>query len=335
MRASKCGGRLVQNIPTIDISRQGAGGLTPRDSADLAAACEDHGFFLLAGHGSDDLITRTFHASRRFFALPRAVKRSVVRTEENPLGYFDRELTKQKRDQKEVFDFKAGGHRSRKPNRRQRWPENEGAFKATLIEFFAVFTDLSEQTMTMIFAALGMPGPRIAATMASSFGAEHTSAARLNYYPADDPVPSSERGDINPLGDMALHHHTDPGAITLLLQDDHGGLQARSKTDGWIDVPPEPGTIVVNVGDVMQVWTNDRCTAGVHRVRPVDSADGRYSTPFFYQPRFDAVVEPWVGEGETRHYRPFAWREFIRGRVADNFADYGEDDIQVEKYRVA
>ena len=79
---------------------------------------------------------------------------------------------------------------------------------------------------------------------------------------------------------MALHHRTDPGAITLLLQDDHGGLQAHSTTDGWMDVQPEEGTIVVNIGDVMRVWTNDQCRSGIHRVVPIESEQGEMP-PFF------------------------------------------------------
>jgi len=189
--------------------------------------------------------------------------------------------------------------------------------------------------MSIIFTALGMPDERVVQIMHDGFGTSHTSAARLNYYPAQDPVPSAQRKSINPLGDMALHHHTDPGAITLLLQDAYGGLQARSKTRGWIDVPPSNGTIVVNIGDLLQVWTNDRCTAGVHRVLPVTRSSGRYSTPFFHQPQVDAMVDPWLQAGEKAHYHAFSWREFIRGRVTDNFADYGEDDVQIDRYRVA
>jgi isopenicillin N synthase-like dioxygenase len=134
---------------------------------------------------------------------------------------------------------------------------------------------------------------------------------------------------------MALHHHTDPGAITLLLQDDCGGLQARSRAHGWIDVPPLAGAIVVNVGDILQVWTNDRCTAGVHRVVPITAPQGRISIPFFYQPKVDAVVEPWLAGAETPHYRGFSWQEYIRGRVTDNYSDIGEEDIQIDRYKVA
>ena len=189
--------------------------------------------------------------------------------------------------------------------------------------------------MEMIFVSMGMEAAQSRRLVAASFGPEHSSAARLNYYPAVDPVPETERGAVTPLGDMALHHHTDPGAITLLLQDDHGGLQAHSTEHGWREVEPQAGTIVVNIGDVMQVWTNDRCKSGIHRVLPIASGRGRYSTPFFYQPRFDAVIKPWSNENEPTKYRSFLWKEFIRGRVADNFADYGDDDIQVDKYRVA
>jgi isopenicillin N synthase-like dioxygenase len=329
----------MQHIPNIDIGRYLASDPGNRPSttemAELARACEDHGFFLLSGHGCDELIDAVFSESAAFFAEPKACKMAVYRDENNPLGYYDRELTKQKRDLKEVFDFKAGGHQSRNPTRQTRWPAQRADFQSTLTDFFQRFTELSEQTMAMIFTALGMAEAQVKQTMDDGFGELHSSAARLNYYPAQDPVPPGERGAINPLGDMALHHHTDPGAITLLLQDAHGGLQALSKTDGWIDVPPQAGTIVVNIGDVLQVWTNDRCTAGVHRVLPVHSASGRYSTPFFYQPRIDATVEPWVQAGDQAHYRPFSWREFIRGRVTDNFADYGADDVQIGRYRVA
>ena len=328
----------MRDIPTFNLGRYLAGSM---DSAEqrtalsaVAKACEDHGFFLLSGHGCDTLIDAVFEQSEQFFALSKEDKQAVYRDAENPLGYYDRELTKQKRDQKEVFDFKAGGHQSSNPARQTRWPEQLPEFKLTLSDFFDRFTQLSEQTMAMIFAALGIPEADVKVLCDTGFGERHTSAARLNYYPAEDPVPAADRQHVSALGDLALHHHTDPGAITLLLQDDHGGLQALSKTDGWIDVPPQTGTIVVNVGDVLQVWTNDRCTAGVHRVLPVSSQRGRYSTPFFYQPRVDALVEPWLAPEEQPHYNSFSWRDYIRGRVTDNFADYGESDIQIDRYRI-
>lgn len=77
-----------------------------------------------------------------------------------------------------------------------------------------------------------------------------------------------------------MGHHTDPGVITLLLQDDTGGLQAQARDGSWIDVPPTPGTVVVNLADSVQVWTNDRYRAAVHRVLPMTRRD-RTSIPYF------------------------------------------------------
>jgi len=323
-------------IPTISLAEYEAGQLSATQAQQLLEACEDHGFFLLKDHGCDELIEQTFAASEAFFDLPRADKLTVYRDELNPLGYYDRELTKQKRDLKEVYDFKAGGYISRQAARQTRWPGSPPEFRPTLTRFFEAFTDLSERTMVMIFVALGMPHEQAQSLLQTGFGEQHSSAARLNFYPASDPVPAAERETTTALGNMALHHHTDPGAIPLLLQDSQGGLQAESHKYGWIDVAPAPGTIVVNIGDVLQVWTNDRCTAGCHRVLPVRQASGRYSIPFFYQPRYDAQVEPWVGDAAApARYKSFSWREYIRGRVADNYTDLGQDDIQIAQYRIA
>lgn len=324
----------MQQVPIISLQQFEQGVLPEQELNGLAKACEDHGFFLLRDHGEDKLIADVFDLSAQFFAQPRADKLQLLRDELNPLGYFDRELTKQKRDLKEVYDFKAGGYISSNPAKQTRWPEDEG-FRNKLTDFFATFTSLSERTMLLVFVALGFPKAQAQKLLDDCFGANHSSAARLNYYPKSDPLSMQERKSVNELGDMALHHHTDPGAITLLLQDNHGGLQALSKQDGWIDVTPQPGTIVVNIGDVLQVWSNDRCVAGTHRVLSVQSEVGRYSTPFFYQPKYDAVVEPWVEPGDKANYSAFSWRDYIRGRVTDNFTDVGEDDIQIERYRVA
>lgn len=326
----------MNGVPTIDLQAFRAGKTTPDEWRALDSACSDHGFFMLQGHGADAVIERMWSATRSFFHSPRSLKRSVLRDADNPLGYYDRELTKQKRDQKEVFDFKCGGHQSRNPARQSRWPQLDG-FEAALQAYYDACRGVASEVTCMVFQALGMTPDAARALEVASFGAHHTSAARLNFYPPIDPLPEAERATVNALGDMALHHHTDPGGVTLLLQDAVGGLQAQSRQHGWIDVPPRGNAFVVNLGDVMQVWTNDRYRAAVHRVLPM-AADGagRYSAPFFYQPAYDAEIEPrHVGEGTLPHYHRFTWRDFIRGRVTDNFADIGEDDIQISRYRVA
>ena len=157
---------------------------------------------------------------------------------------------------------------------------------------------------------------------------------RLNHYTVGDPVPLDERDGLAPLGDTALGFHTDPGVLTLLLQDEVGGLQARSLDGDWIDVPPTPGTVVVNLGDCMQVWTNDRYRAAVHRVLPM-SSERRFSIPYFSNPPSDAIIVP-IAElaGAAPLYRSFPWREFSAARGYDNFTDLGIDDAQISDHRI-
>ncbi len=311
-------------VPTVDIRNPSGVSLDALDTA-----CADHGFFLLEGHGLDDLIETTWDSTRAFFASAPANKEAIRRNPEAMLGWYDRELTKRKRDHKEVFDFiDPSIPEDRSPNR---WPEAPDDFRTTMTDFFDAFAGLAADTLSLVQSTLGL-SPAVAATHPSH---RTTSSVRLNHYPVGDPVSADERDGLNPLGDVALGHHTDPGVLTLLLQDDTGGLQAESREHGWIDVEPRPGTIVVNLADTMQVWTNDRYRAAVHRVVPMTS-QSRYSIPFFSNPPRDCVIEP-IAELATDggRYRPFAWKEFIRGRSEDNFADYGADDIQISHYEVA
>ena len=142
----------------------------------------------------------------------------------------------------------------------------------------------------MIRDALGL-GDEHSAEELGFLNERTSSAVRLNHYPVGDPVPAEQREGLAELGPTALGYHTDPGVLTLLLQDDTGGLQAESTTHGWIDVPPLTDAIVVNLGDTMQVWTNDQYKAAVHRVVPMTERS-RYSIPYFSNPPRHTVLEP-------------------------------------------
>lgn len=315
--------RRMELVPTVDIRNPSA---VSRDA--LAAACADHGFFLLSGHGLGALIDATWDATTRFFATGPEVKEPIRRNPESMLGWYDRELTKRRRDHKEVFDFVDPVAPLARD--RNRWPTAPAGFRETMTAFFDEFAALADETLALIQATLGLD--RVDARNHTID--RTTSSVRLNHYPVGDPVPAAERAGLNPLGPTALGHHTDPGVLTLLLQDDTGGLQARSSAHGWIDIEPRPGTVVVNVADTLQVWTNDRFRAAEHRVVPMAEHD-RYSIPFFSNPPRDCVIEPIAEliDGRPR-YRSFTWREFIRGRSEDNFADYGVDDIQVGDFAI-
>lgn len=310
----------MNNIPIIDL----------RDSENpellqaLDAACRDHGFFLLSGHGQDKAIARMWRQAGDFFASPRNQRLQIERSADNPLGYYDRELTKRKRDLKEVFDFTRPSTDSRQYNR---WPEQMPEFRQGMSDYYEAMSELAEKVLALLHRALGLEDFAL-------HGDANTSNARLNNYPVDDPLSASEQADTTELGDMALHHHTDPGLVTLLVQDDTGGLQTLSTEHGWIDVPPIQGTIIVNLGDSIQAWTNDIYKAAVHRVVPM-TRQARKSTPYFYHPARDAIIQPHsqLANGKP-HYRAFSWKEFIQSRVDDNYSDLGEADTQVSNYRI-
>jgi isopenicillin N synthase-like dioxygenase len=316
-------------IPTINLQQIE---VTGEGLSELDAACREHGFFLLSHHGLDKAINSMWAASKAFFAKPSVVKREVERTESIPLGYYDRELTKRQRDLKEVFDYMQSRADGSDLNQ---WPAGQPEFRRAMDAFFDAASQVAERTLAQVYRALGATSLRDAMLPQ---GDARTSTVRLNYYPPNDPLSPEEQAETTGLGDMALHHHTDPGILTLLVQDMSGGLQTLSTERGWLDVTPEAGTIVVNLGDAMQVWSNDLYRAAIHRVLPMRDIGclGRFSTPYFFNPSRDAVLEPLSALSDTApQYRSFTWKDYIKGRVDDNFADIGEDDIQIERFRIS
>lgn len=311
-------------VPVVDISSP-----TSTSRRALDDACRDHGFFLLEGHGLDELIDRTWDQTTRLFDAERTVRTAIARDADNPLGWYDRELTKRRRDHKEVFDFIEPNDPLR--DRFNRWPGDLPGFRDAMAEFYDGFSRLAQRTLDLLHDTLELSEDGRAAMVTD----RTAGAVRLNHYPVGDPVPAAQRVGLADLGSTALGFHTDPGTLTLLLQDGTGGLQAESRVDGWIDVPPRAGTVVVNLADAMQVWTNDRYRAAVHRVVPM-TARRRFSIPYFANPPRDAMIEPIPQLCEVpARYRRFRWSDFMRARTDDNLVDAGVDDAQISDYSIA
>lgn len=313
----------MDHVPVIDISNP-----TAASTAALDAACREHGFFLISGHGADDIVDRMWQETERFFDAGPEVTEPLRRTEDNPMGFFDRELTKRKHDHKAVFDFLDPN--TPKRDEINRWPTNLPGFRDVASEFHLAFTALAQRTLGLLHDVLELDDESRSKLAIDPINCP----VRLNHYPVGDPVPEGERDGLIELGETALGYHTDPGVITLLLQDDTGGLQTEDRAGNWIDVPPEPGTIVVNLADATQVWTNDRWRAAVHRVVPM-TAKRRFSIPYFGNPARHATIEPLPELASEPRYRSFDWSDFMAARTADNFADLGTEDAQVTDYRIA
>lgn len=330
-----------QHVPVIDI------GPLVRDNGqheldqiveEIGAACREWGFFQILDHGiPSSQIKDVRKAYQQFFALPRSTKHEVLRSKSNPRGYYDRELTKNTRDLKEVFDF---GFKPEPDlpdddpanctlDGYNQWPSSMPEFKQTMEEYLQACEQLGLKLTEGICLSLGLARNRLHPYLVGS----HTSFVRLNHYPREDPLLNENESDVTPLGEMGVHHHSDAGILTILLQDDIAGLQVY-KQDEWFMVDPIPNALVVNLGDMMQVLSNDRYNAPLHRVQASKDTE-RYSVPFFYNPSYDMNCYPLgaLCENESSHYTEISWREFRSRRAEGDYADYGKE-VQISDYRV-
>jgi isopenicillin N synthase-like dioxygenase len=318
----------LTHIPVIDISR------LDDDVSVLAAiheACRDWGFFQIVGHGMPrELIDATHASMHAFFALPLDEKLAIERTATNSWGYYDRELTKNTRDWKQVFDVGPDETEGPLVGQQAQWPGTLPQFRPVIEAFSAACEALSLRMLDAIARCLNTPP----AQLRGAFAPRHSSFLRLNYYPlcADPASPDSPTGAP---GNFGINHHTDSGALTILLQDAQPGLQVFRRGT-WTTVEPNPDALVVNIGDIVQVWSNDRYPAGLHRVL-ASGARERYSAPYFFNPAPTAYYAPLrsaFGEGEPARYRPINWGEFRASRTLGDYADYGEE-IQISHYRIS
>ncbi len=323
----------MQDLPVIDFSA------LDRTSTRLALdrACREWGFFYLTGHTIDRQLTAQMHTvMQRFFALPLAQKLALERTADNPWGFYDRELTKNVRDWKEIFDVGPDIAADGLKGARAQWP-NElelcrlGDFRNTVLAFSAACDAVARCLLQTLSQNLGMPARHLNAC----FEPNHTSFLRLNHYP---PCASPALADAPPVpeyGHLGISHHTDSGALTVLLQDMQPGLQMLHG-DQWHLIDPHADMLLVNIGDMVQVWSNDHYRAPLHRVLANASAS-RYSAPYFYNPSYATVVAPLSGVCSAKNpplYRAVPWGTFRAARAAGDYADRGAE-AQISDYRIS
>ena len=313
---------MSDSVPVIDIAD--LDGAPARAAIDRA--CTGWGFFQVTGHGMDrSVIDEIFAMSRAFFALPADDKRRILRDADNPWGYYDKELTKNRQDWKEIYDFGPDVGDGRSP----RWPQGplRQRFEPAVHACYDSCTVLALRLLSAVATNLGV-SPQV---LARGFdNGAHTSFLRLNFYPRY-PLDDGDQTDQRPFG---VGEHTDSGALTILMQDEHPGLEVQR--DGrWHLVQPHPGALVINIGDIVQVWSNDRYKAALHRVVCAHPTEERYSIPFFFNPSYETTYEPLpatVTNDRPAAYRRITWREFRSLRAAGDYADIGEE-VQIHHYR--
>jgi isopenicillin N synthase-like dioxygenase len=281
----------VRALPVIDVAplaRDGAAGVRGAVAEQIQAACRQHGFFYVTGHGvPPGLLAALAAASAEFFALPEAEKLQIgmARGGRAWRGYFPVgwELTSGRPDQKEGLYFGtelppddprvAAGLPLHGPNL---FPAPVPRLKPLVLEYLDAAARAGQVVLSGIALSLGLD----AAYFVDGYTADPTVLFRIFHYPA---VPPGDDG-------WGVGEHTDYGLLTLLAQDDSGGLQVAAP-GGWTDAPPLPGTLVCNIGDMLDKLTGGWYRSTPHRVRNT-SGHGRLSFPFFLDPGFAAEVPP-------------------------------------------
>jgi isopenicillin N synthase-like dioxygenase len=279
----------LRSLPVIDVSPlvTGSGDL-PGVAAQIGAACREVGFFYVVGHGVDEgLQARLEEQSRRFFAQSDEAKREI-RMERGGRawrGWFPvgGELTSGQPDRKEGLYFGAelgpehplvaAGTPLHGANL---FPRALPGFRETVLAYLEALTRLGHQLMAGIGLSLGLP----ARFFADRYTAEPLILFRIFNYPA------AQRGDES----WGVGEHTDYGVLTILKQDDSGGLEVRARS-GWLEAPPLAGSLVCNLGDMLDRMTRGLYRSTPHRVRNPAPRD-RLSFPFFFDPGWEARVEP-------------------------------------------
>ena len=307
---------LPEQVPLIDIGPLRSGADPLRIGVELVRAASEVGFLYVENHGVPEaIIERARAAGLAFFRLPREAKRTA-RVNRFHHGYLEPGSTKMyddaRVDLKESFNW--GNERDPEtetgnpldgPNE---WPPALPSFRSAVYPFFEAASHCAEHLLRGF--ALG-----------SGLEAEHfirhrdrpLSRASLQYYP---PQPADAAED-----QFGVAPHSDFGMLTVLCQDEVGGLEIRQPKGHWAAMPPLPGTFVVNVGDLLERWSNGRYRSTVHRVINRSGRE-RLSLVLAYDPDFETLVDPnaFCTGSETPGAEPIACGDYLLWRFSKAFA---------------
>lgn len=312
-------------LPVVDVA-----GLSSSNKADrravgdaLRAACLDTGFFYCAGHGiPQGLIDAVFEQARRFFDLPLETKLAVDKAKsfcnrgyetlggqtlqagakpDRKEGYYIGLELPEDDPRVEARKFNHG------PNQ---WPQDLPGFRPAMRAYHAAMLDLGERLMRGLALSLDVDENTFA-----GFSRDPLAILRLLHYPPQPPQAAAD--------EMGAGAHTDFGGLTLLLQDDVGGLQVYdNQTQTWIEAQPISGTFVVNLGDMISRWTNDRYRSTLHRVVNRSGRE-RYSVPFFFtgNPDYEvACIPTCLAPGEMPKYPPIKIEDHLQAMYRKTYA---------------
>lgn len=311
-----------------------------RAAQTLRSACVDYGFFYLEGHGiSPSLFEQVMHQSKSLFDVSLDTKQKLC----DPVmsrGYtaFEEEtldpVHQRKGDTKEGFYIGTDVSESspeynpsklRGPNV---WPTKEilgdgdeakldcDVFRSTTTKYLEETKRVGFRLVQLLALAIGLEDEHYF----DDFFFDPVSILRLLHYAAEPSQPED--------GVFACGGHSDYGMLTLLLTDDTPGLQILTKQEVWLDVPPKKHAFVVNLGDMLERWTNGTFRSTVHRVLTKGDKE-RYSIPVFYEPNFDTNVtclEVCCSPDNPPKYPPITSGQYLLGKYKQTHADFDPNE---------
>lgn len=278
------------SIPVIDfapfLTEDRAG--QHRVAQEVYQACHTIGFIYLQNHGIvQELVEQVFAESQRFFALPLETKQQLAWSDElSNRGYvgIQRERLNPNRpgDAKEAFNI--GKENCSADDAlaltQNRWISDNEQFRETVLAFFDACAEAVDRVFRAFALALSLPESFI-----RDRHVDHEYILRLLHYPPMTQAPEP--------GQIRAGEHSDYGSVTLLFQDQVGGLEVQTANGDWISAPCIPNTVLINTGDLMERWSNGVFRSTRHRVGiPASDSEprSRYSIAFFCQPDYEAEI---------------------------------------------
>ena len=281
----------LQTLPTIDLSELNDPSQHQAFHERLARIARDTGFFYLTGHGIDTEQIRHFEQlTRDFFALsPQAKDRIAIRNTPHFRGYtgVGGEITRLRPDLREQLDLgeelpvistdpdQPTWWKLQGPNQ---WPDALPELRTAALAWIDTTRQVTQRLLQAFLVALEQP----ANALDDLIGAPHNHRLKIIRYP----------GQAQGQSDQGVGAHKDGGLLTLLLQDDVGGLQVLNSDGQWLDVPPVKNAFVVNIGEMLELATNGYLRANVHRVVSPGPGVERYSIAYFFSPSLHAREVP-------------------------------------------
>lgn len=297
----------MKKLPLIDLSMMETGH-RPELVKDIRRAAEEIGFFLVSDTGIDTgLVKSMFFHAKKFFNRPHCEKNQYRSVEDNqgwiPTGQeiLDPGMPGDIKESFTMCDI------DRTSQLLTYWPEI--SFRDSSLSFYRGAYALSMSLLMLLAEGLQLPANWF---LAAHDSADNPSALRLLHYPrVDGCVPS---------GSLGAGAHTDYGSITLLWQDYAGGLEIMDRQGEWLEVKPQgQNIVVVNIGDLMQRWTNDVLRSTPHRVQPRLNSRDRYSIAFFCNPDKSAeisVAPTCIEPARCARYQAIYAGEYIGHKLA-------------------